>query len=171
MWTRRTWHECASELESVSSQFRSAYTNDPRFDSTRRDAVMSDSSIRGVGLLRMLALAIRSEQDTGLILKLPVVVGAINESATQEDLMFMPSRYRPPYNKMKKYKPLKLRDALNKIAHADPDCSGFFADERTHDLVLCGKNQERYWVAVISLIDLCMVIKCIPDRPIKSSNG
>ena len=169
MWTRRTWHECASELESVSSQFRTAYTNGRGFDSNRRDAVMRDSSIRGVELLRILALAVRSEQDTGLILKLPVVVGAVNENATQADLVFMPSHYRPPYNKVKDYKPLKLRDALNKIAHADPVRAGFFADEKTHDLILSGKNKEKFWVAVVSLLDLCMVIKVIPDRPINSN--
>lgn len=132
---------------------------------------MRDSSIRGVELLRILALTVRSEQDTGLILKLPVVVGAVNENVAQEELAFMPSYYRPPYNKVKNYKPLNLRDALNKIAHANPDGSGFFADEKTHDLILTGKNQGKSWIAIISLLDLCMVIKAIPDRPIKSTSS
>jgi hypothetical protein len=71
--------------------------------------------------------------------------------------------YRPPYGQQSGYTPLGLRQALNKIAHADPIRSGFFADNNTHDLILSGVNQGDTWIAVISLIDLCSVIKSIPD--------
>lgn len=169
MWTRRSWHECASELKAVSSRFRKAYLKDPAFDSRWHAETLTDSSIKGVELLRILALAIRSEQDAGLHSRIPAVVGAVNDDATQADQVYWPSHYRPPYKRLDNFRALKLRDALNKVAHADPTLSGFFADEKTHDLILCGRNQQKYWVAVFSLIELCEVIKCIPDRPIGSA--
>lgn len=39
----------------------------------------------------------------------------------------------------------------------------FFADADTHDLILTGEERGSTWVAVISIIDLCNVIKSLPD--------
>jgi len=171
MWSRRTLHECASELESVSKQFRNAYMNSHKIDSNRRDEMMREYSNRGVELLRILALAIRSEQDAGRLMKLPARVGSFKDNVAHDEIALFPQYYRPPYKKVRSSKSLKLRDGLNKIAHADPGRSSFYADDTTHDLILCGKNQGKYWIAILSILDLCLVIKCMPDCEINKSDG
>jgi hypothetical protein len=163
MWQRRTFHECASELSAISEDFRAAYTNKFGWDRSKRDQVMLDTSKRGVEVLRILALSIRSDQDYGLINNDPTPVGALRSKATQAEVLAAIRDYCPPYGQLSGYTSLGLRQALNKIIHADPTRSGFFADENTHDLILSGVNQGDIWIAVISLIDLCSVIKSLPD--------
>ncbi|MEK6279168.1 MAG: hypothetical protein AABN95_02335 [Acidobacteriota bacterium] len=163
MWQRRTFHECASELSAVSEDFRAAHTNRFGWDRSKRDRVMLDTSKRGVEVLRILALSIRSDQDFGLTNNDSTPVGAFRSKATQAEVLGAIHDYRPPYSQQSGYAPLGLRQALNKIAHADPTRSGFFADNNTHDLILSGANQGGTWIAAISLIDLCNVIKSIPD--------
>lgn len=63
MWQRRTFHECAEELEMVSKSFRIAFTNRSGVDQQRRGENLLDSSEKGVQILRVLALSIRPEQD------------------------------------------------------------------------------------------------------------
>lgn len=124
---------------------------------------MVDASKRGVEVLRILALSIRSDQDFGLTINDPTPVGALKSSTTRAEVSSVIRDYRPPYSQLNGCTPLGLRQALNKIAHADPTRSGFFADNDTHDLILSGVNQGNTWIAVISLIDLCRVIKTLPD--------
>lgn len=115
-------------------------------------------------MLRILALSVRSEQDFGLTQSDSRPVGALRSRATAEQVLATIRDYRPPYDQQTGYTPLGLRQALNKIAHADPNGSGFFADNTTHDLILSGANQGGdSWIAVISVIDLATVIKSIPD--------
>jgi len=163
MWQRRTFHECASELSAISEDFRSAYTNRFNWDRAKRDRVLSDTSTRGVEVLRILALSIRSDQDAGLTVEDKSCVGAIVTAASEAEASRAMATYQPPYQNVAGSKPLRLRQALNKIAHADPKRSGFFADERAHDLVLTGQDHGQIWIAVISLIDLCHVVKALPD--------
>jgi hypothetical protein len=125
---------------------------------------MRDTSTRGVEVLRILALSIRSDQDYGLTPKKPEdSVGAFRESATAPEAAAFIQSYRPPYSGLTGFVPLRLRQALNKIAHANPARCGFFADDHTHDLILTGEDKGRSWVAVVSLIDLCTVIQALPD--------
>jgi hypothetical protein len=163
MWQRRTFHECASELSAISEDFRAAHTNRFGWDRPKRERVLLDTSKRGVEVLRILALSIRSEQDFGLTNNDSAAVGAFKSRATHAEVLAAIRDYRSPYSKQGGYTPLGLRQALNKIAHADPTRSGFFADNNTHDLILSGVNQGNTWIAVISLIDLCSAIKSIPD--------
>jgi hypothetical protein len=164
MWQRRTFHECASELTGISEDFRAAHTNKFSMARSRRDQIMLDTSRRGVEVLRILALSVRSEQDFGLTQSDSRPVGALRSRATAEQVLATIRDYRPPYDQQTGYTPLGLRQALNKIAHADPNGSGFFADNTTHDLILSGANQGGdSWIAVISVIDLATVIKSIPD--------
>lgn len=167
MWQRRTFHECAEELSVISEDFRAAYTNKFGWERSRRDRVLADTSKRGVEVLRILALSIRSDQDFGLTINDPTPVGALKPDATQAEVLSVIRDYRPPYSQLSQYNPLTLRQALNKIAHADPTRSGFFADNDTHDLILSGVNQGSIWIAVISLIDLCRVIKSLPDASLR----
>ncbi len=67
MWRRRTFHECASELEIVSQYFRNAYLRKSKLDQQSRDELLRETSERGIEILRILALSIRSEDDYGAI--------------------------------------------------------------------------------------------------------
>jgi hypothetical protein len=163
MWQRRTFHECASELSVISEDFRSAYTNRFGWDRAKIDRILRETSTRGVEVLRILALSIRAEQDVGLIETDSSPVGVLRAKATEAEALDTVNNYQPPWNQLSGFTPLKLRQALNKIAHADPTRSGFFADENTHDLILTGSYQGATWIAVISSIDLCRVIKSLPD--------
>jgi hypothetical protein len=163
MWARRTFHDCAEELDAISSNFRTAYTNRLGWDGPTCERVMFETSTRGVEVLRILALAIRSEQDYGLTNSDRAAVGALRTNITRDEASLAIKRYRPPYNELNGYTPLGLRQALNKIAHANPTRSGFFADENTHDLILTGMDRGDTWIAVISLIDLSRVIKSLPN--------
>jgi len=124
---------------------------------------MRDTSIRGVEVLRILALSIRSDQDYGRTPKVPDSVGAFRRTATASEAAAFIKSYRPPYSRLTGFVPLSLREALNKIAHPHPDRWGFYADDHTHDLILTGDNGGRSWIAVVSLIDLCGVIQALPD--------
>jgi hypothetical protein len=163
MWQRRTFHECASELKAISEDFRSAYTNRWNWDKSRKDQVLRDTSTRGVEVLRILALSIRSDQDYGLTDNVSTSVGALHAHVAEGEALALVRDYHPPYDRLPGFNPLRLRQALNKIAHANPARSGFFADATTHDLILTGEERGSTWVAVISLIDLCNVVKSLPD--------
>lgn len=168
MWLRRTFHECADELEMVSLNFRTAFTNSFGVDQQRRGEILRDSSEKGVEILRILALSIRPEQDYNAAFKnatQDITVGALKHSASSKDVSDVINSYRPPYSKKPGFKQLRLRDALNKIAHADPSESGFFANDAFHDLILSGRDQQgRTWIAIISIIDLCRAVKSLPDQ-------
>jgi hypothetical protein len=166
MWQRRTFHECASELEAISEDFRSAYTGKLQWEESRCQQIMIERSQRGVEILRILALSIRSEQDVGLTSRSSTQVGVILHDVDDEKISSVLKTYAPPYLALEASRRLGLRQALNCIAHANPSRSGFFADEQVHDIILSGSNQNRLWIAVFSLIDLCRVIKALPDQTI-----
>ncbi len=60
---------------------------------------------------------------------------------------------------------VEIRQALNKIAHADPQKSDYFVGpgDRDHDLILFGENYGDNWLAVISLPELADSIHELPD--------
>jgi hypothetical protein len=123
--------------------------------------------MRGVEILRILALAVRGDQDFGKTAADLTPVGAVKSDIGAAEVRALVDAYRPPYGALDGFGPLALRGALNKIAHAHPAGSGFFADEETHDLILTGQQHNRPWVAVISLIDLCNVIESLPDANVR----
>jgi len=169
MWLRQSFHECADELMQCSMNFRAAWKSNYKYDSelATQDRVIREESIRGIAILRILALSIRSEQDYGLISQTTLVVGAIKENATDEYINYKIRSYEPPYTALSDFTSLNLREALNKIAHADPNRNGLFVDAQYHDLILSGvkgMKNKKIWIAVLSLIDLCNVIKAIPDH-------
>jgi hypothetical protein len=105
--------------------------------------------------------------DFGVLPYVKSIVGAIKSPASATDIEKMVTTYRPPYSKLKGFKKLVVREALNKIAHANPrrDASGFFVDDHTHDLLLSGLKGSNLWAAVISVPDLCAAIAALPDVP------
>jgi hypothetical protein len=163
MWQRRTFHECASELRQISEQFRAAYTNARGWDEATRDHMLHETSKRGVEVLRILALSIRSDQDYGFTQAGLDTVGAFRAGVSAADAAMAIQTYRPPYTALPGYSPLRLRQALNKVAHANPSQCGFYADDSTHDLVLTGEDRGSSWVAVVSIAHLCAVIESLPD--------
>ena len=137
--------------------------NGSDWDSSERDRVMRETSKSGVDLLKTLAVSIRGDQDYGIIDYDPAPIGALRSRATPEDVAATLRDYRPPYDHLTGFTPLGLRQALNKIVHSRPTGNSFFADNETHDLILSGNDRGTTWLAVISLIDLCRIIKSLPD--------
>ena len=168
MWKRRTFHECAEELEILSRDFKDAYTNKSRIDKQSREKILQESSAKGIEILRVLSLSIRSEQDFGGIPSIRTTVGALNRSTNTSEVFVTLNNYRPPYSEKAGFEPWILREALNKIAHADPYNAGFFVDEIVHELILCGKHGANTWIAIVSIADLCRAIKSLPDQGVQS---
>lgn len=170
MWKRATWHECADELDEVCRTFRRAYRG-KRYKGWPRHpddvAEMEATSRQGVQLLRALALAVRSEQDFKLVPNAAAVVGALkSEGAMPSDAYEV--KQRGGYAGMLEINgcaPLSLRQALNKIAHADPQTAGYYVRgmDLAHDLLLYGEDRGKKWFAAISLLELVKAIRAVPD--------
>lgn len=128
---------------------------------------MKESSTEGVKLLRALALAVRSEQDFDLAPDPTAVVGVLkSENARPTDAIEV--KHRCGYESMlgvSGYVPLKLRQALNKIAHTDPQTADYYIGPRdmSHDLLLYGDDRGQKWFAAISILDLVKAIHSLPD--------
>jgi hypothetical protein len=164
MLRRRTFHECATELEGISSEFRSAYLGKAGIAPEHRQRTLVSTSKRGIEVLRILALAVRTDQDWSLLAPDKKQIGALKNNVSDPDLEAAIQAFKGPYNGLKGFEPLNLREAMNKIAHMHPTRGSFFVDEEHHDLMLSGSRQGRSWVAVISLIELCQLVKQLPDR-------
>jgi hypothetical protein len=157
MWQRRTFHECVRELEQRSEQFRAAHAKGDHSE-------MQTASMDGVELLRILALAVRSEQDHGLTDQQRDRVGAL--VVNPGDLDSLLANYVPPYHAgdRPRWRPLDLRGAFNKIAHADPSRAEYRASASVHELLLSGDDRGVPWFAVVSVPDMCTAIRSLPDR-------
>lgn len=125
--------------------------------------------------MRVLALSIQSEQDYDQAFKKAtqaITVGALKRSDSNNDVFDAINNYRPPYSGKSGFEQLGLREALNKIAHAAPLQSKFFANNVVHDLILSGKdNQGKTWIVIVSIVDLCRAVKSLPDQTIKHQNS
>jgi hypothetical protein len=131
---------------------------------------MVESSIEAVQLLRALALAVRSEQDFAAIPPaVAVVVGALKSTgggaADVEE-----AKRRRGYEALlglAGFQPLMLREALNKIAHADPRAADYYVGPRdnAHDLLLTGSRGGHQWFAAVSVLQLIRAIHTLPDVP------
>ncbi len=159
MWQRKTFHDCALELQQVSDLFRAAH-------SARKQERMRELSIDGVEILRVLALAVRSEEDYGLIERATKQQVGILLRVTPPTAAFLRA-YQPPYTSTSEGEPLFVREALNKIAHADPSNADYRATDELHELLLSGTRRNETWIAVISIPALCQAIKLLPDRNIE----
>lgn len=164
MPSRPTFYSSATDLAYESERFRSAFSRPER--DPDRAGILEDASRRGVQLLRSLALAVRSEQDYGLLPMKSQRVGSVLETAAQGEIEALVPVYRPPYATLHTFAPLDLRNALNKIAHATPAPlrSGVYADAVTHDMISSGTRRGCPWIAVISVLDVCRVLQALPDR-------
>lgn len=98
MWKRRTFHECAEELEILSQDFRDAYTSKSRIDQQSREKILQESSEKDIEILRVLALSIRSEQDFRILPSIRTTVGALDRSTNTSEISATLNNYRPPYN-------------------------------------------------------------------------
>lgn len=171
VWKRRTFHECATELEQVSYKFRTAHMGNGYTSEADRQRDLEKTSIAGMEILRILVLAIRSEQDYGTVPLESGSVGALIADLSEEKCRNIVETYAAPYTNLTNLDSsvhLGLRNALNKIAHSDGRKGGYFADQAEHDLLLCGTLRNKTWLAVISIPALCHEIKKLPDVPIRS---
>lgn len=171
MWTRATWHECADELEDLSQRFRDAFWGRHHGSVWPRhaddEAEMLQSSRDAVKMLRAIALAVRSEQDFALVPDSMAVVGAIKRrNAVDGDAD--EAKRRHGYEGLldtEGYEPLTLREALNRIAHADPRKADYYVGplDRCHDLLLFGDNRGERWFAAVSMLELPAAVRALPD--------
>jgi len=178
MWKRATWHECADELAEVCQTFRDAYWGRRRGRGWPRhpddETEMEETSKQGVQLLRALALAVRSEQDFDLVPRTAAVVGVLKkEDAMPSDATEV--KQRRGYSHMLEsngYVPLTLRQALNKIAHADPQTADYYIapQDSAHDLLLYGEDRGQTWFAAVSILELVKAIRALPDSTVMGSS-
>lgn len=166
MWKRATWHECADELDQVSRSFRRAYWS-------HDEAEMLENSRIGVELLRALALAVRSEQDFDLAPDAPVVVGALKADCACPSEAIDVKRDRGYESVLARagYSPLHLREALNKIAHADPRSADYYVSPQdgAHDLLLYGSQRGLDWFAAVSILRIVDAIRSLPDASVRET--
>jgi hypothetical protein len=160
MWQRRTFHEIAEELNSISERFRDAEAGRLSLHAADNREVMIETSQRGIELLRTLALAVRSEQDYGRGLRDDEIVGEQLRDTDEavrlvRELRGIPESYGACG--------MTLRDALNKIAHANPALASYNVDGARHDLILSGTLGAANWVAGISLPKVIGVLRKYPD--------
>lgn len=174
MWRRRTFHECTVELRGMSERFRAVYANEFGWNQRRVDAYLSKVSQEALELLRMLALAIRNEQDYGLATDPALNMGSLKPDAEPNEgltlLEYCRCMRRPPSTDLQGFGTLGLREALNKVAHADPNQSGFYADSYYHYLILSGTWRSREWVAIFSVPSLCDAIEALPDESLENTD-
>src|SRR5437870_11765482 len=152
MWKRATWHECADELDDLCRNFRRAYWGKRSKSWPRHpddEAEMNECSVEAVKLLRALALAVRSEQDFGLASNPVTIVGALkNNNVSAADALEVRFGYKCMLG-VHGYTPLTLRQALNKIAHADPKTADYSVgpSDIKHELLLFGTERGTKWFA------------------------
>ena len=161
MWRRRTFHDCAHELRQISERFRAAAQG--KFGQNS-NAVMQETSVSGVEILRILSLSIRTEQDHGRIDGRTFRVGDLLTKATPIQIDdAIRSRQASNADDI-----LTLREALNKIAHANPNRSTYRIDDDDHVLILTGKNKDENWIAELSIPKLCDAILQLKDDAVRS---
>jgi len=170
MWQRRTYHDCASELEQASDRFREAIVRRQTVDSQENTLELVSSSKDGADLLKILALSVRPEQDFGLLPNSNTEVGTLVSNANSNETHSALTGSTTPPVIVPGAKPLGLREALNKIAHMDPrpGKSSFAADHLRHEIVLTGEKSGHNWIAILDIPRLCEAIKALPDRNIEA---
>ena len=167
MWERKNFRDCADELEQVSEIFRDAYLKRDTLQPYEREEAMKMASVNGRDLMDILALTIRRELDDKTF-ELPnpkPIVGIIksDKSVSKIEQEQIIENYQRPIEGSNGYVSLDLRTALDKIAHARRNLTGFDVSENSHDVILCGVRYEVPWIAVISIPDFCNAVRKLPD--------
>jgi hypothetical protein len=178
MWQRATWHESADELSQICRAFRAAHwgrsTGGKGWPRDPDDeAEMRQTSKEGIQLLRALATAVRSDRDFNLIPPARAVVGALRRAgATPADAIEVKRAggYASVFARPG-YAPLHLREALNKIVHADPRNADYYVAplDRAHELLLYGQNCGDNRFAALSLFEVIKAIQALPDMRVLQS--
>jgi hypothetical protein len=171
MWKRDAYHNCAHELQQASDSFREAIARGDAPDSQGTTLELEQSSKDGVNLLKILALSVRPEQDFEILKEKETIVGKWLRKADPTEIQsYLTGCLQPPIE-LPEAQPLPLREALNKIAHANPnpENSSYAADHDYHQVILTGKQYGCHWIAVLDILRLCEAIRALPDRSIVSS--
>lgn len=155
MFLRDSWHHVAMELDMLSARFRRAYLAKDQLE-------MQAASVEGMAALQQL-VSVRREQDFGRLPRPNARVGGLCRQCV--DVVAFMKSYRPPYTAAG-LDALDVREALNKIMHADERVAGFRATADLHELLVSGIHKKDSWVAVISIPDFCRVVRSLPDQPI-----
>ena len=159
MYTRRSFHECANELQQESTEFKFTYLSESIPPHEKQNILMRTSK-SGVEILSILALSIRRGMDYGEIENdKSGVVGGIKLNIELSNAEIFKSNYLGPYTNNTDLRVLNLRNALNKIAHFNAARSSFYVDK-----ILIGDLNDKYWVAVINIDKFCQSIRNLPDK-------
>lgn len=163
MWARDTFHNCAEELRQLSDCFRRAFATATPLERKRGNQNLLRYSNEGVVLLRSIALAVRSDQDYRLIPETKQIIGALLQPAHCRFEDYEAS-YCPPFRIQDGFRQLILREGLNKVAHLNPNKTGYRVSDRIHEIIIGGNQHGEDWIAVISILHLCDVIVGLPDH-------
>ncbi len=91
------------------------------------------------------------------------IVGYLKTNSSREQQNSFIKDYAPDHPEKKKFKPLSLREACNKIAHTKISSTGFFVNNNRHDVILCGNYQGRNWIAVINILEFATCVQGLPE--------
>ena len=166
MGARNTYHEYATRIEIICDEFTKAHVRGAG------DLELVEITKPASDLLMALALNVRNDKDYGLTTNSPTRVGSLLEGAfAQRPSAFRPA-YRPPFDAVANSHLLSVRDAFNKIAHADSSDAAYYIDEQNYEIIICGKEAGRAgkpWLAVISIPTLLKAVKLLPDKLLSKS--
>lgn len=146
----RRAREAIRSVRRRSKQFKKAIADD---EADRIDKVSSAAW----DALTILFETLRNERDHGYLddADLSSAVGLLIQPATQIEQAAM-SAARKLDRHHANCGPLSLKEALNKLGHYNGDLSTYRLDGRgAHYLVLCGRQNNRHWVAEILVARLC----------------
>lgn len=157
---RQQFSDHLEQLRVASEGFRRLHRYGTLHPEQRDEAERLSSS--GLAALKSLAVEVRSSQDYGSSSSDDrITVGGLLEPASNQAIHdLVGGSYVPPYQALIGYAGLGLREAMNKVAHADQARSGYYADAETHDLLLVGTRPRRgdSWAAVLSIPELCEIL-------------
>lgn len=147
---RRKAKGLVSALRHHSSQFKIHYANQ---DAKR----MVETSAKAWKVMVQIFDVLRNEQDHQRLARnqtdLDTGFIATDVTLAERTAMILNKRLDKLHTR---YRRMNLRDALNKIAHHNTECTTFRIDGRgAHYLILGGTHQGKHWVAEILVAKFC----------------
>lgn len=158
-----TYHDYARELEQSSLAFRRTFVAANVHEQQHGNESLRSLSKRGWELIRTVSSAVRADVDYNILPQDASVIGAFSQPAVAAFKDFEQT-YVAPFTDLAGFRPLSLREGLNKIMHTDARRASFRASHEIHELLLGGTRNRDKWIAVVSIPLLCSVLMRFPVR-------